>query len=104
MRRKRVNKNRVPQVNKSSAVAEVAHRGHNKHGPNICGDSAPFLGRWGWVPIEHKVPWDEAYLHTKWHLDASSHLATIRVGQKLGALLPFFGGELGPWTKAYLRA
>jgi len=27
---------------------------------------------WGgvWVPIEHKVPWAEAYLHTKWHRDA----------------------------------
>jgi len=24
---------------------------------------------WGsWVPIEHKVAWAEAYLHTKWHL------------------------------------
>jgi len=27
-------------------------------------------------PIKHNVVWAEAYLHTKWHLDPSSHLAT----------------------------
>jgi len=38
--------------------------------------------------------WAEAYLCTKWHLDPSSHLATIDMGQKLGdrALL----GDLDP--------
>jgi len=46
---------------------------------------------------EETVSWAEAYLHTKWHFDASSHLATIKMGQKLGgALPPFWGGELGP--------
>jgi len=34
------------------------------------------------------MAWAEAYLHTKWHLDPSSHLATTNMGQKLGAL-PF---------------
>ena len=34
----------------------------------------------GWGPIEHKVLWAEAYLHTNWHLDASSGLATIEMG------------------------
>jgi len=33
-----------------------------------------------WVPIEDKVAWAKAYLHTQWHLDASSHLATIKMG------------------------
>jgi len=35
-------------------------------------------------------------MRTKWDLDASSRLATIDIGQKLGALPPFGGGELGP--------
>jgi len=50
------------------------------------------------------VAWAEAYLHTKWHLDPSSRLATIDMVRKLGALHPFGGrgsslfgrGELGP--------
>jgi len=29
---------------------------------------------WGsWVPIQHIVAWNEAYLHTKWRLDPSNH-------------------------------
>jgi len=43
-----------------------------------------FLG--SWVPIEHKVAWAEAYLHTKWHLSPSSRLSTTDIGQKLGAV------------------
>jgi len=35
----------------------------------------------------HNVAWAEADLRTKWHLDPSSHLATIDMGQKLGDLL-----------------
>jgi len=38
--------------------------------------------------------WAEAYLHTKWHLDPSSHLATTDVDQKLGAH-PFWGRGAG---------
>jgi len=40
----------------------------------------------------------QAYLSTKWHLDASSRLATIEMGRKIGggALPPFWGWELGP--------
>jgi len=40
----------------------------------------------------------EAYLHTKWHLDASSRLATIEMGRKFeGGSAPFLGrGGLGP--------
>jgi len=47
----------------------------------------PFSGV-SWVPIEHKVAWVEAYLHTKWHLDASSRLVTIKMGLKWGRLCP----------------
>jgi len=32
------------------------------------------------------VTWAEAYLHIKWYPDASSHLATIDMGRKLGAV------------------
>jgi len=31
-----------------------------------------------------QVAWAEACLNTKWHLDPSSHLATIDMGRKLG--------------------
>jgi len=40
--------------------------------------------------------WGEAYLHTKWHLDPSSHLTIADMGQKLGAPPPFGRGELDP--------
>jgi len=58
-----------------------------------------------------RSPWAEAYLHTKWHLDACSHLATIEMDRKLGrGLCPFLGRvERGlhltqsPWGEAYLH-
>ena len=64
-----------------------------------------------WVPIEHKVAWAEAYLHTKRHLSPSSRLATTYIDRKLGGLCPFKGGEDGSpsntmsvvWTEAYFR-
>jgi len=51
-----------------------------------------------WVAIQHSVAWAEVYLPTKWHLDPSSRLTTIDIGQKVGVLLyPYFRGrELGP--------
>ena len=70
--------------------------GHNKHGPKIGWDGCALFSGGSWVPTEHKVAWAEAYLHTKWHLDASSRLATIKVGRKLGGgLCPLFGE--GSW-------
>jgi len=49
-----------------------------------------------WVPIEHKVALAEAYLHTKWHLNPSSHLATTDMGRKLEeGLGPVGGGGAG---------
>jgi len=39
----------------------------------------------------------EAYLHTKWHLNSSSQLATTDMGQNWGGdPPPFGGGGLGP--------
>jgi len=47
--------------------------------------SAPFLGRGGGSAF-NTVAWSEAYLHTKWHLNPSSCLATTDMGRKLGGL------------------
>jgi len=41
------------------------------------------LRGWSWVRIKHNVAWVEACLRTKWHLDPSSCLATINMGQKV---------------------
>jgi len=47
---------------------------------------------WGsWISIQHNVAWGEAYLRTKWHLDPSSPLVTINMGQKVGAASAPFG-------------
>ena len=52
-------------------------------GQKLCGVGVPFF--WGsWVHIEYKIAWAAAYLHTKWHLDASRRFATIKMGRKLG--------------------
>jgi len=49
------------------------------------------------LPIWHNVAWAKAYLHTKWYSDASSCLATIDMGRKVGgrqrAAVPLFGGR-----------
>ena len=46
----------------------------NRHGPKIGGGgSAPFSGREARSP-SNTVTWAKAYLHTKWHLNPSSHL------------------------------
>jgi len=47
-----------------------------------------------WVPIQHNVPWAEAYRSSKWHLDLSNRLATTDTGQTLGGTAPF--GGAGP--------
>ena len=40
------------------------------------------------------MAWAESYLHTKWHLNSSNHLATTDMGQKLGAV-PLWEREAG---------
>ena len=40
------------------------------------GGGCAFFSGGSWVSIEHKVLWAEAYLHTKWQLSPSIHLAT----------------------------
>jgi len=41
------------------------------------------------------VAWAEVYFRTKWYLHPSNRLATIDMGQKLGAV-PLLRDELGP--------
>jgi len=42
------------------------------------------------------MAWAEAYLRTKWHLDPSSRLATMCMGQKVVGCAPFLGGAGSP--------
>jgi len=77
----------LANLNKNSAIAEMGDR---KLGAAVShcwgkGELGPHLTQCGWA---------EAYLHTKWHLDASSRLAKIEMGRKLGAL-PLLGRGAG---------
>jgi len=96
-----VNSCTVHNPNKSSAVAEMGDHGHNRHGSKIGWGLVCIFSGGSWVPIEqsntnfHKVAWAEAYLHTKWLLDASSRLATIKIRPKLGGSAPFLGRGAG---------
>ena len=79
------------------ASQSIQPLGHNGHWPKIGGCALFFFWEGLGPHLKHNVAWAEAYLHIKWHLGASSHLATIEIGRKLvGALSPFLGGELGP--------
>ena len=56
---------------------------------------------WGlWPPFFGELcphlAWAETYLHTKWHLDAASRLATVEMGGNMGTSAPFFGR--GSWV------
>ena len=74
----------------------MGDRGHNRHGPrNGWGRCAVFF--WvSWVPIEHKVAWAEAYLHTKWHLIHPAVWPQRTLAENWGGLCPFRGGGLCP--------
>jgi len=68
------------------ASSSIQPFGHKRHGPKIVWEWMSLFSGGSWVPIEHKVAWDEAYLHTQWHLSLSSRLATTDNGRKLGAV------------------
>jgi len=70
--------------------------GHNRHGPKIGGNCTPFGEELGLH--QRQCGPAEAYLHTKWHLDPSSRLATIDGPKSGGGLLcPLFGGS---WSQS----
>ena len=59
--------------------------------------------------VSNTIARAEAYLRIKWHLDPSSRLVTINIGQKMEAL-PLLGGAGSPsntiwhaWAKAYIH-
>jgi len=63
--------------NKSSAVAEMGdHLATINNGQKVGAAVVPFCG--GAVSPSNSVTEAEAYLSTKWHLDPSNCLATIR--------------------------
>ena len=67
--------------------------GDNRHGPKI-GERASLEGA---EPHLTQCRRAEAYIRTKLHLDQTSRLVTIGMGQKLGAAPPFFLGG-GSWV------
>jgi len=78
---------------KSSAVAEMGKRGHDRHGPKRGGLLCPFRGQLGLRLCN--VAWAEVYFRTKWRLHPSSRLATLDMNGKLGAV-PLLGGAATP--------
>jgi len=80
--------------------------GHNRHGPKGRGGCcAPFGGEGVLGPHLTQCGLSQGNLHSKWHLDPSSRLAIIDMGQKVGGCCaPFWAGKLGSHlTSAALR-
>ena len=74
--------------------------GRNGYGPKIGGGLCPFGGGGAGSPSNTMLL--VGYLPAKWHLDPSSRLDTTDMGQKLGALSPFWReGQLGPHLAQY---
>jgi len=78
------------------ASSSIQPFGHNRHAPKT-GGCASFRGKM-WPHLTQRrldVAWTSVYLHTKWHLNPSSHLATTDMCRKLGGCAPLEEGELG---------
>jgi len=73
-------------MNNCSAAAEMGDRLATIDMGRKLGEAVPPFGGWGLGLHLTQLAWAEAYLHTKWHLDTSSHLATRDMGRKLGAV------------------
>ena len=71
--------------NKSSAVAEMGDRGHNRQEGGCC---APFAESWD--PIQYNVAWAEVYFRSV----PSGVFIRPAVTRKLGAVPLLGGGEL----------
>jgi len=78
--------------NKSSAVAEIGDRGHNRHGPKSKRPSSPPLLGGELGPHLTQCGLGRGLLPYKWHLHPSSCLATIDMNQKLRGCALFLGG------------
>ena len=66
-----------------------------KSAKNWAGGLCPLFGGGELGPHLAQCGLDQAHLHAKCHLYSSSHLATIKMGRKLGALPPSWGE--GSW-------
>jgi len=64
-------------------------------GQKLGGGGCALFSGGSWVPIEHKVAWAEAYLHTKWH-QSIQPFGHNGHWPKIGGSVPLRGGELGP--------
>ena len=80
--------------NKSSAVAEMGDRGHNRHAPKRGGCCAPFAGE-ELGPCLTQCGLGRGLLPYQVASSSIQHLATIDMGRKLGGCAPF-RGELRP--------
>ena len=49
--------------------------------------------------VLYNVAWAESYVRTKWYLHPSRHLATIHMGRKSGADVPFLGIHSAVWPQ-----
>jgi len=67
-------------MNRSSAVAEMGDRSHNRHGPKEGGGAAVHLSRMAAGSPSNNVACAEFYFRTKWRLHPSIRLATIDMG------------------------
>ena len=81
--------------NKSSAVAEMGDRGHNRHGRKWGGAAVPLSRTAGTTSNTMWPACSEVYIRTKWRLHPSSGLATMHMNRKLEAV-PLLGGQLRP--------
>ena len=76
--------------NKSSAVAELGDRGHNKHGPKRQGAAVP-ISRGKLGPRLIQCGLSRGLLPYQVAFHPSSRLATIDMDRKLGGCAPFRG-------------
>jgi len=84
------------RVNKSSAVAEMGDRGHNRHGPKRGGAAMPLSRKLGPRLIQCGLDQGPSPCQVPSWSMASRRFATIDMGRKLGAPPPFLGRGLGP--------
>jgi len=95
-----------PNLNKSSAVAEMGNRGHNRHGPKRGELLCPLRGELGPRLMQCGLGW-----RLRPYQVASSSIqlfATIDMNRKMGGCATFRGGSCDPisdnvaWANVYL--
>ena len=85
----------LTKFNKSSTVAEMGDRGHNRHGPKR-GRRLLYPFRGGGAGSPSNTMWPGRYCPYQLASSSIQCLATIDMGRKLGGSCAFFSGELVP--------